>query len=169
MAMQIKDLIPWSRKGSEVARREGGDQALLGLQREMNRVFDSFWRRFDQPFGAFDGALAPQAPRVDVVETEKTVEVSIELPGMDEKDIEVSLTEDALTIKGERKLEREEARKGYYLSERSYGSVYRTIPLPAGVATDGVEAKFKKGVLTVTLPKTPEAAAKVKKIEVKSA
>lgn len=167
--MQIKDLIPWNRKGSEIARRDEGDHPLLGLQREMNRVFDSFWRRFDQPLGALDGPFGQQLPRADVVETEKTVEVSLELPGMDEKDIDVSLTEDTLTIKGEKKLEREESRKGYYLSERSYGSFYRTIPLPPGVATDGAEAKFKKGVLTITLPKTAEAAAKVKKIEVKSA
>ena len=105
----------------------------------------------------------------DVVETEGAVEVSIELPGMDMKDIEVTVTDDMLTIKGEKKIERQEEKKGYYLSERSYGAVYRTIPLPPGVDGEKAEASFKNGVLTIRLPQTPEAQAKVKRIEVKNA
>jgi HSP20 family protein len=166
--MQIKDLMPWTRKGSEMARANDGDHPLFALQREMNRAFDSLWRRFDQP-GMAAGAFGQAMPRTDIVETEKTIEVSVELPGLDEKDIEVSLAEDTLTIRGERKVEREESRTGYHLSERSYGSFHRAIPLPGSVATDGVNATFSKGVLTVTLPKAPEAVAKTKRIEVKSA
>lgn len=164
--MQIKDLIPWNRKETQLAQRTGEEHPLLGLQREMNRVFDSFWSRFDRPFGGLDGGLGFGTPRTDVVETGKTVEVSVELPGLDEKDIEVSLSDDLLTIKGEKKAEHEHDGKGYYLAERSYGSFYRSVPLPPGVATDDAKAEFKKGVLTVRLPKTAEAQAKTKRIEV---
>lgn len=164
--MQIKDLIPWNRKESAALPATRDEHPVVGLQREMNRVFDSFWNRFQQ---SFDGHLGLGSPRADVAETGEAVEVSVELPGLDAKDIEVSLTGDMLTIKGERKSEREEKHKGFYLSERSYGSFYRSIPVPPGVATDDAKAEFKKGVLTVSLPKTPEAQAKVKKIEVKGA
>ena len=164
--MQIKDLIPWNRKESAAVPTARDEHPVVGLQREMNRVFDSFWNRFQQ---SFDGRIGLGTPRADVAETGEAVEVSVELPGLDAKDIEVSLTGDMLTIKGERKSEREEKHRGFYLSERSYGSFYRSIPVPPGVATDDAKAEFKKGVLTVSLPKTPEAQAKVKKIEVKGA
>ncbi|GLS28456.1 Hsp20/alpha crystallin family protein [Mesorhizobium albiziae] len=92
----------------------------------------------------------------------------MELPGIDQEDVDVSLTDRALTIKGEKKSEREESRKGYHVSERSYGSFYRSIPLPSGVDTDKANAEFKNGVLTVSLPKTREALSRGKKIEVKA-
>jgi HSP20 family protein len=166
--MQIKDLIPWNRKESAVAPTARDEHPVAGLQREMNRVFESFWNRFQQSLDGLDGRLGLGTPRADVAETGEAIEVSVELPGLDAKDIDVSLTGDMLTIKGERRSEREEKHKGYYLSERSYGSFSRAIPLPPGVATDNAKAEFKKGVLTVSLPKTPEAQAKVKKIEVRS-
>ena len=166
--MQIKDLIPWNRKGGEAARRED-DNPIVALQRDMNRVFENFWNRFDSASGALERPFGPASPKADVAETEKAVEVSVELPGMDEKDIEVSVSEDVLTIKGEKKSEREEKEKGYYLSERSFGAFYRSIPLPPGVAANDAQAAFKNGVLTITVPKTPEARAKVKKIAVKTA
>lgn len=166
--MQIKDLIPWTRKGPDVRAKIGEDNPILGLQREMNRVFDSFWNRFDRPSAAANGALAQGLPRTDVVETDDAVELSIEVPGLDEKEIEVSLSGDVLTIKGEKTSEQEGRRKGYYLSERSYGSFYRSVPLPPGVAADDAKADLRNGVLTVSLRKTPEAQAKLKKIEVKA-
>lgn len=167
--MQISDLIPWGRDRNEVARQQGdGDSPLLNLQRDINRVFDDFWSRFDRSAGVSNGLLSVTGPRTDVTETDEAVDVSVELPGMDEKDIDVSLSDDVLTIRGEKKAEREEEKKGYYLAERSYGSFYRSIPLPPGVDSEKAEAQFKKGVLTVTLPKTPEAQAKVRKIEVKA-
>ena len=94
-----------------------------------------------------------------MVQPDSGIEVTVELPGLDEKDIEVSITEEALTVKGEKKIEK----KGYYVSERSYGSVYRSIPLPAGVDADKAEANFKNGVLIVSLPQRPEARARVSK------
>ena len=167
--MQIKDLIPWGRREPELSPTAADDHPILSLQREMNRVFDSFWNRFDRPFGGLDGGFGQALPRTDVVETDNAVEVSVELPGLEEKDIDVSLTGDVLTIRGEKKAAREESRKGYYLSERSYGAFHRAIPLPSGIDSDNAKADFKKGVLTISLPKTREAQAKAKKIEVKAA
>ena len=163
--MQIKDLIPWARKDHAPEPKSEDNNPIATLQRDMNRVFESFWNRagdLDWPWGGGDA-------KSDVVETKDHVEVSIELPGMDMKDIEVSVTDDMLTVKGEKKVERQEEKKGYYLSERSYGAIYRTIPLPPGVDGGKAEASFKNGVLTIKLPQTPEAQAKVKRIEVTGA
>jgi len=127
------------------------DHPIDQFRDEMNRLFDSFFRGFDlEPFDVQGGMFSP---KVDVVETETEIRVSAELPGMDEKDIDVSLTKDALTIKGEKKVEKNESDKDYYRMERSYGSFSRTIPLPVQVDPDQVSAEFRKGVLTVVLPK----------------
>lgn len=163
--MQIKDLIPWARKDHAPEPKSDDKNPIATLQQEMNRVFDNFWNRFrdlDWPWGGGEA-------KSDVVETGDHVEVSIELPGMEMKDIEVSVTDDMLTVKGEKKIERKEEKKGYYLSERSYGAIYRTIPLPPGVDGEKAEASFRNGVLTIRLPQTPEAQARVKRIEVKGA
>ncbi|MCB9958796.1 MAG: Hsp20/alpha crystallin family protein [Rhodospirillaceae bacterium] len=167
--MQIRDLIPWARKDAAPQAKGEEEHPIALLQRDMNRVFDSFWSRFEQSLGGLDLPFGSSGARSDVVETADGVEVSIELPGMEQKDIEVSLTDDALTIKGEKKVERQEEKKGYFMSERSYGSVHRMIPLPPGVDTAKAEAIFKDGVLTVKMPQTAEAKAKVKKIDVKAA
>lgn len=163
--MQIKDLIPWARKEHAPEPKSDDNNPIASLQRDMNRVFESFWNRagdLDWPWGGSEA-------KSDVVETNDHVEVSIELPGMEMKDIEVSVSDDMLTVKGEKKVERQEDKKGYYLSERSYGAIYRTIPLPPGVDGEKADASFKNGVLTIKLPQTPEAQAKVKRIEVKGA
>jgi HSP20 family protein len=115
----------------------------------------------------FEGRIGAFSPKVDVTENEKEFNISAELPGMDDKDIDVSLQNDMLTIRGEKKEEKEDKGKDYYRMERSYGYFSRTIPLPVEVETDKVDAKFKKGVLTITLPKTAKAVAETKKISVK--
>ncbi|MBC7164421.1 MAG: Hsp20/alpha crystallin family protein [Roseovarius sp.] len=163
--MQIKDLIPWARKDHAPEPKGDETNPIATLQRDMNRVFESFWNRvgdLDWPWGGGEA-------KSDVVETGDHIEVSIELPGVEMKDIEVSVTDDMLTVKGEKKIERQEEKKGYYLSERSYGAIYRTIPLPPGVDGEKAEASFRNGVLTIRLPQTPEAQARVKHIEVKGA
>jgi HSP20 family protein len=166
--MQIKDLLPWARK-DEAAEPRGAEQnPIATLQRDMNRAFESFWSQASRSFGGLTG-FGHGVPRSDVVETDDGIEVSIELPGLDEKEVEVTLTDEALTIRGEKKIERREEKRGYYVSERSYGSIYRSIPLPAGVDSEKAEATFRNGVLTVRLPQSPEAKAKVKRIAVKSA
>jgi HSP20 family protein len=162
--MQIKDLIPWARKDGAPDAKSSEDNPIATLQREMNHVFESFWNRV----GHFEWPLGSGEAKSDVVETDKAIEVSIELPGMEMKDIEVTVNDDMLTVKGEKKIERQEEKKGYYLWERSYGAIYRTIPLPPGVDGEKAQASFKNGVLTIKLPQTPEAQAKVKRIEVKN-
>ena len=149
------------------------------LRREMDRLFDSFdsgfWR---SPFGRSVFDVEPfwrrestwtAAPAVDVAESEKAYEITAELPGMDEKNIEVNLTNGGITIKGEKKEETQEKKKDYSVSERRYGSFERYFALPEGVDANKIEATFKNGVLKVTLPKTAEAQKPAKKIEVKAA
>ena len=174
--MHIKDLIPWARQDEAQLKGGPAQHPMVELQRQMNQVFESFWSRmdrpFDRPFAGVAGGGWPvgeQAPRSDVVETAEGVEVTVELPGMEMKDVEVSLAGDTLTVKGEKKVERQDDKKGYYVSERSYGSIYRTIPLPSGVDTEKADASFRNGVLTVKIPHSPEARARAKRIEVKAA
>ena len=144
------------------------------LRREIDRLFDDFdggfWRSpfrrsvFDVvPFWHREPAW-PAMPAVDFTDTEKAYEISAELPGIDEKNLEVKVANGVLTIKGEK----EEKEKGYYLRERNYGSFERAFQVPDGVDTDKIEASFKKGVLTLTLPKKPEAQETSKKIDVKA-
>ena len=147
------------------------------LHREIDRLFDDFGSGFRWPFGRslfgtepFRREMTwPTMPAVDVVETERAYEVTADLPGMDEKNIEVKVADGVLMIKGEKQQEKEEKKKDYHLQERSFGSYQRSFELPEGVDTDRIEASFKKGVLTVTLPKKPEAQKSTKKIEVRAA
>ena len=151
---------------------------LESLRREIDQLFDDFgigtWRSpfrssfFDiEPFRRAKAAFTGM-PAVDVTETEKGYKVVAELPGMDEKNIEVKIANGMLTIKGEKQEEKEEEKQDYYVRERSFGSFERTFPVPDGVDLDKVDASFKKGVLTVTLPKTAEAQKAEKKIAVKA-
>ena len=107
-------------------------------------------------------------PAVDVSETDKAYEITAELPGMDEKNVEVKVATGVLTIKGEKQDEKEEKKKDYYMRERSFGSFERTFAVPDGVDSDKIDANFKKGILSVTLPKNAEAQ-KAEKIAVKAA
>jgi HSP20 family protein len=162
--MAIRNLVPFGKKDVPVKREDEHPFSLL--RREMDSLFDNFFRGFDlEPFESRMGAFSP---KVDVTENDKEIKISAELPGLEEKDIDVSLQKDMLTIKGEKKEEKEDKSKDYYRIERSYGSFSRTIPLPVEVETDKVEAKFKKGVLSITLPKTAKAVAETKKIAVKA-
>jgi HSP20 family protein len=149
------------------------------LRREVDRLFDDFdggfWRSpfrmpsFDvAPFRRGQATFAAM-PAVDVSETDKAYEITAELPGMDEKNVEVKLANGVLTIKGEKQDEKEEKKKDYYMRERSFGSFERTFAVPDGVDSDKIEAGFKNGVLSVTLPKSVEAQKAEKKIAVKAA
>lgn len=148
------------------------------LRQEIDRLFDDFhplgWR---PAFGRAPGPDVPWpklgalqiAPAVDLVEKDHEFEITCELPGMDEKDIELKLVGDMLTIKGEKTEQKEEHEKDYHLSERRYGAFQRSFQLPDGIDTGKIDANFAKGVLTVKLPKSAEAAKREKKIEVKPA
>jgi HSP20 family protein len=149
-----------------------------GLRREFDSLFDDFdgggWPRlarrsfFDKvPFSS--GSAWVTAPAVDFAETEKGYEVTAELPGMDEKNIEVKYADGVLTIKGEKQEEKEEKKKDYYMHERTFGSFHRALQLPNGIDQDKIEASFTRGVLKVTLPKSTEAQEAEKKIAIKAA
>lgn len=169
--MPITDLIPWRPKSRALAVRRGAERSPFALMRDLDRWMESFFDR--------DWALSPWewleetwetfTPRVDVKETAKKVVVTAELPGLDEKDIEISVVGDTLVLSGEKRQEEEEQGEDYYRMERRYGSFRRVIPLPCEVEVDKAEATFKKGVLTITLPKTPEAQSARKTIPIKTA
>ena len=144
-----------------------GEETLGSLFRDVEKVFDEFSRRSPFTVGADTSAFA--GPKIDMAETKDAIDVTAELPGVEEKDIELTLSEGLLTIRGEKKSERNEqdAKKNWYAAERSYGSFSRSIALPFEPTSDKVEAKFDKGVLRVHLPKPPEAASKQQKIEIK--
>jgi HSP20 family protein len=129
----------------------------------MNSVFDDFFGRSSSDL--WGDAAGEFLPRVDVSESGKEVRITAELPGLDEKDVEVTVTNNMLTIKGEKKVEKEEEEGDYYHSERSYGYFDRTIALPQGIDADNAKAQFKKGVLKVTIPKKPEAQSSRRKTE----
>jgi HSP20 family protein len=163
--MSVRDLIPWSR-GRDVSVRRGEDNPVLTLHREMNRLFDDFFRGFDlAPFGSdrFFDRLGGKWPNVEVSETNKEIKVSAELPGLDEKDVHVELANGVLAIAGEKKTETED--KDRLFSERYYGRFERRIPVE-DVDEDKISAAFKNGVLTVTLPKVAQAQSKVKRIAI---
>ena len=166
--MQVANWLPWNWGKHEVdVHREEGDRVHT-LQTDINRAFDSFWRSFNSPFFPVtaNGVFGDGMPRMEVGESDKEVEISVELPGMSEEDIDVTLSNDVLTVRGERKEHREEKRKDYHVREWNYGSLQRSVPLPSGLDLDQVKAHFKNGVLTVTLPKTEEAKNRVKRITV---
>jgi HSP20 family protein len=151
----------------DIVKREpaGG---ISQLRREMDRLFEDFFA----PQAWWGGRLGrlwegEWSPAVDVAETPEQITVKAELPGIDSKEIDISLTGDILTIKGEKKSEREEKKENYHMVERSYGSFSRSLALPAAVNAEKIEAKFEKGVLTVTCPK--KEPVKPKTIEIKTA
>lgn len=164
--MTTKNSITKHRGKSLV--QQGEDSPFVSLRREMERVFDEFWKGF--PSWRLSEQIVPDtfSLRVDVTDNEDELKVAAEVPGMEERDIDVTLTNDTVTIKGEKKSEEEEKTKDYYRMERSYGSFVRTIPLPAEIDTAKVQASLKKGVLTITLPKTAKAIKETKKISVKA-
>ncbi len=150
--MTFRMLTPFGRQ-----ELTAGEDPFTAMRREMDRLFDEMTRGFGLPRTSLgEGVLAP---RVDVKETEDAIVVQAELPGVEEKDVEIEFADGMLTLRGEKKQEREEEEKekGYYLMERSYGAFLRRIPIPAEVDEDNIRAVFDKGVLTVTLPKKPES------------
>ena len=152
------------RSGREKGEPPSIREPFGSLRRDMERLFEDFSRDFGWRPPALAGAGV--APRVDVSETETEIRLEAELPGVDEKDVEVVLSDGRLTIKGEKKQDKEEKKKDYHMVERSYGSFARSIGLPFAADPDKVKATFVKGVLSVTVPKPPEVTAKQKKIPI---
>lgn len=135
------------------------------MQKRMNRLFNDF-------FGGREGdgdelMLGSWHPAVDVVEHDESFVIEAELPGMKKDDIKISIANDVLTVRGEKKFEKEDKKKNYHRTERAYGSFSRTFPLPGNVKPDKVDAEFNNGVLTVTIPKSEEAKPKQIDVRVK--
>lgn len=173
--MTLREIVPWRWGG---LRRWEPDEGPFGafrrqmenLHREMDRLFEDMTvepqRSSNMPW-AWGRELA--MPNIDETEDDKAFYVSIELPGMDEKDVDVTLSGRLLTIRGEKKEDEKEEGKDYYRRERRFGSFRRTLELPAEVDESKIDASFRKGVLRIELPKTKEAQAKIKHIDVKAA
>ncbi len=168
--MAAKDVQKMGGEGQPPAPRSESWHPFHALRREIDRLFDDF------PFGRPSVDLDPfwrrelgfiATPAVDIAEKDDAYEITAELPGMAEKDVDVSHSGGRLVIKGEKKAESEEKKKDYYLSERRYGSFQRSFAIPDGVDAARIEAHFKNGLLTVTLPKTPEARQATTTIPVK--
>ncbi len=160
--MVLKDLISRNLP----VKREDDKYPLSRLQQDMNTVFNRFFEDFrlapfqDRDFMTF--------PKIDIKETKKEVLVSAELPGMEVEDINISLTDNVLSLRGEKKQENKQEGENYYHMECSYGSFNRNIPLPNEVESDNVKAEFKNGILKVSMTKKPESQQKAKRIEIKS-
>ena len=171
--MAVRDLIPWGRSRTSVpSPMQQGDEAspFLTLHREMNRLFDDVFNRFDTGLPAAFGRMPAWSggswPSLEVTASDHEVRVSAELPGLDQKDVEVLVDDNVLTIRGEKRSDTED--QGRRLTERYYGHFERSIALPFEVEDEKVEASFENGVLTVTLPKSAKAQEKAKRIAIGS-
>ena len=159
-------LTPWRSRRAEMA--PASDMNYFALQERINRMFDDFFQGFGmEPFD-LSQSQGDTTPRVDITESDKHVRVTAELPGVAEKDVEVFLEDGALTIRGEKREEKDTKEGGVHRLERSFGSFQRRIPLPVEVQDEGVNATFKNGVLTVELAKSEPDARKAKRIEVRT-
>lgn len=160
--------LPGKTRDKRWLTRREEQSPFQSLQREINSLFDDFFEGFSLTPFEKENRFGSFVPCVDMRENEKEIHVSAELPGMDEKDVEVSLSKGALSIKGEKRTETKKEDKDYHYIERSSGSFYREIGLPENIDCDKAEASFKKGVLEIKIPKIPVAGDDVKKIPVKS-
>jgi HSP20 family protein len=170
MTMSVRDLIPWGREESRVPSlfRDNERDPFLSLHREVNRLFDDVFRGLDGGLPSV-GRVSPfngNWPSVEISDNDKEIKVTAEVPGMEEKDIEVLLDDGVLTLRGEKRSETGD--KDRQFSERYYGRFERRIPVGCEVQEDEVDARFRNGVLTVTLPKTEKAQSQVKRIAIKN-
>ncbi len=183
--MKMSKLVPWNwfkredeGRAMPVHVRGYGDESMPPVERirrEVDRIFDDFFRAVGgSPSGSWtsfptwseDGWLKPS---VDIASTDKEYTISVELPGVDEKDVQVEVTGDTLRIRGEKRQEKEQSGRNYYAVERSYGSFRRALCLPEDADAEGLSATLKHGVLTVTVPRKESARTSAKRIEIKPA
>lgn len=165
--MVLKDMIPFRKGGRAIAVRPAEEYSLTGLQRRMNRLFEDFFGDWGlEPFGRVGQLEREFMPTIDVAETDKEITVTAELAGMDQKDVELTINDNVLTIRGEKKEEKEHKDAKSYHKECNYGAFVRSVELPAEVDQDKVKAEFKKGVLKIQMPKLETATPKGKKINI---
>jgi HSP20 family protein len=186
-SVNLSKLAPWNwfkkeeQQGTSLPVRVVGQDnsvashPIQALHDEIDQIFNDFFRRFGlAPLSRFpmsrpltEGAHWLK-PSLDISATDKEYTLQVELPGINAKDVEVEVSGDTLKIRGEKKQEKEDKGRDYYAIERSYGSFQRVLALPADAKVDGIDAKFKNGVMTITIPRDESASQSVKKIEVKS-
>lgn len=167
--MELRELMPWRKtERAPLSTREGDGNPFATLRKEMNRVFDNFFSGLEETSLAmsspFDGRFSP---KIELSESDSEYKISAELPGVNEKDVDISVSKDALTISGEKRSEHSEEKGSFKRTERFYGSFHRVIPLNGEVDTEKAEASYKNGVLTITLPKSESAKSSTRRIEVK--
>lgn len=162
------NLIPWRNKREEKNGGSSEEHPLAELRGAMDQAFQRFWR---DPWSAsladIFGSEAGFGLRMNVAESEDDVTVSVELPGVEPKDVDISVSNNLLTIRGEKRQEQEEKKRNYHRVERSFGSFHRSVPLPSSVDPSKADASYHGGILTITLPKRPEG--RPKRIAVKTA
>ena len=165
--MTLSELIHWNRPSNVPVRqgRSRAERSLLNMQNDMDDLLQNFFGEMHMP--AF--TQQPAFPAVDIIENDKNFQVKAELPGMKPEDVDVSVTDGFLTIKGEKCEETEEKDENYLRRETSYGSFQRTVALPDTAYCDEAEASFKNGILNIEVPKKPEALQKPKKLQIKNA
>ncbi len=161
----LDNLIPWSKRNMI---KKSGTHPLIGLRSEINQLFENFFGEEWPMLHDLEMNELMISPKFDVTENEKSIEITAELAGVNEKDLDVSVDGNLLTIKGEKKEEVKEDKKEYHLSERRYGAFLRSLPLPDGLETDKINASFKNGVLKIVLPKNPKVVSTAKKIHIAS-
>ena len=155
--MSVSELIPWNRNRTAVFRPANRDP-FLSLQREVNRLFDNTWGGFDLALTSGNGRLDGSSwPHVDLVEHDKDFILTVEMAGMDEKDIDVQFADQCVILRGERKAMHDEKKDDLRCIERFYGQFERRIPLGVDIETDKAKAQLHNGVLTVTLPKAEQS------------
>lgn len=155
--MSVSELIPWSRHRTAASSPANRDP-FLSLQREVNRLFDNTWGGFDVAFASGNGAMGDSSwPHVDLVEHDKEFILTVEMPGLNEKDFDVQFADQCVILRGDRQATHDEKKDGLRHIERYYGHFERRIPLGVDIETDKARAQLRKGVLTVTLPKAEQS------------
>lgn len=163
--MNLGSLIPWRSKSQPLSQRDDFFDPIFSLRREIDRMFDEI---FDG-FGNSAYRSVNLRPAIDITENDKELVISADMPGLDEKDLDVSLVGDVLSIKGEKRAEHEQKNGDHYYVERRFGSFSRSVRLPFEVDDQEVEAKYDKGVLTIRVPKPAELQRAVRRIPIKAA
>ncbi|MFP3645994.1 Hsp20/alpha crystallin family protein [Paraburkholderia sp. SIMBA_054] len=163
--MDLRNLVRWNRnRNAPVVRQREDEHPVFALHREMNRLFDDFFRSFDLPsrFGASSFGSSFGGPDIELTESEKEIQIVAELPGLEQKDVDISVNNDILTIRGEKK----GSSTGAVYSERWQGTFERSVQLSPDADPDKITADFRSGVLTVTVAKRPDAQNRVRRIPV---
>jgi HSP20 family protein len=166
--MKITDLVPWRGPRRDVAAPTAAMDPVRALQLDVDRAFEHFWRMVPYPFASFGQLARTESVRVDVGDDGKEITVTAELPGMSDADVDVSVRDGQLTIRGQKKSDRKAEENGVLVRERVYGAIERTVPLPDGVDADAAKATFVNGVLTVVIPKSSELQSGAKRIPVQA-